>query len=377
MFTFHTIITLAYIVPNIYVFARVSRFFINKKFRLHYTLVYFLLFLVYPVSNQFSQGSEGLAGKFLTCFANYLLPFWLYLFLLVLVFDIFNLANLIFKLIPKEKLQNTKFKVTGLSVILSLSALVVVAGIINFNTIRTSVYTIEIPAKSAEIRRLMIAFVADFHLKNSTSIDFVERFAKSIRNITPDLMIFGGDIVEGDRNDGNMEKFEHIIAGIKARYGVFAVFGNHEHYAGQSKVSFFEKAGMKVLCDTTIVIAESFNLTGRNDGHLRDRKSMDELLKSVADTLPEILIDHRPTEIDKVSTTSVDVQLSGHTHNGQLFPINLITGRVYKLSWGYKKIGNTHFFVTSGIRLWGPPVRTTGKSEIMVINVNFVKNGAK
>jgi uncharacterized protein len=185
MFTFHTIITLAYIVPNIYVFARINRLFINKKFRLHYTLIYIFLFLIYPVSSLISRNNSGSAGKFLTCFADYLLPFWLYLFLLVLVFDIFILINLIFKLIPKEKLQNTNFKVTGLSVILSLSALVVVAGIVNFNTIRTSEYTIEIPAKSAEIRHLRIAFVADFHLKNTTGIDFVERFARNIQKITP------------------------------------------------------------------------------------------------------------------------------------------------------------------------------------------------
>jgi len=65
------------------------------------------------------------------------------------------------------------------------------------------------------------------------------------------------------------------------------------------------------------------------------------------------------------------VQLSGHTHNGQLFPINYIIKSMYDLSWGYMKKGNTHFFVTSGLQLWGPPVRTAGKAEIMVINIGF------
>ena len=94
-------------------------------------------------------------------------------------------------------------------------------------------------------------------------------------------------------------------------------------------------------------------------------------MKYANDSLPLILIDHRPTEIDQVSRTTADVQLSGHTHNGQLFPLNLITKKIYRLSWGHRKIGNTHFFVTSGIRLWGPPVRTTGKSEIMIIDIYF------
>jgi hypothetical protein len=95
------------------------------------------------------------------------------------------------------------------------------------------------------------------------------------------------------------------------------------------------------------------------------------MMRLVNDSLPVILVDHRPTEIDQVSKTTVDIQLSGHTHNGQMFPLNLILRSMYQLTWGYEKVGNTHFFVTSGIRLWGPPVRTVGKSEIMVIEVDF------
>jgi predicted MPP superfamily phosphohydrolase len=303
---------------------------------------------------------------------NYLLPFYLYLFLSVLVFDIFLLINFLFKIIPSEKIKSTRLKITGLSVILFLSVIVVVGGVINFNTIRTSEYRIEIPRKSSEIGHLKIAFAADFHLKEGTNIHFVERFAKRIAIIRPDLLVFGGDIVEGDREDENMTGFEKLFREISTRYGVFAVLGNHEYYAGQDKGSFFDKSGMKVLCDTIMVIDNSFNLGGRYDSHFRTRKTIYDLMKYATDSLPVILIDHRPTEIDQVSRTAVDVQLSGHTHNGQLFPINLITRRVYQLSRGYRKIGNTHFFVTSGIRLWGPAVRTTGKSEIMVIDITFV-----
>jgi hypothetical protein len=128
---------------------------------------------------------------------------------------------------------------------------------------------------------------------------------------------------------------------------------------------------MKVLCDTILSIDDSFDIAGRYDSHFRTRKSIDDFMKSYSDSLPLILVDHRPTEILQVSKTKTDIQLSGHTHNGQMFPINLITKSVYELSWGYRKIKDTHFFVTSGIRLWGPPVRTAGKSEIMVINVSF------
>lgn len=371
---FHVLLTLVFIVPNIYVFLRIGKQFINKGYRSYYALIYILIALIYPVSNMFPREDSGFLAGIFTTVAGYLLPFYLYLFLTVLFFDILLLINWIFKIVPGEKLKTTHFKKTGLSVILGLSIAVVVAGVINFNTIRTSEYQIEIPGKSSKIDHLKIAFVADFHLQERVNIHFVERFAAKIAEIKPDLMLFGGDIVEGDRDDGNMVVIEQILRSIKTKYGVFAVLGNHEFYGGQDKGSFFDKAGMKVLCDTILVIDSSFNLAGRYDSHFSGRKTIGDLMKSVTDSLPVILIDHRPTEMEQVSKTAVDVQLSGHTHNGQLFPINLILKSMYQLCWGYEKIGNTHFFVTSGIRLWGPPVRTTGKSEIMVIDIKFTRN---
>lgn len=366
-------IGLAYIIPNIYVFIRLWTLFINKGYRKYYTLIYLLLALVYPLSNLFSENSTGFLSAFFVSIGNYILPFYLYLFLLVLVFDILLLLNMLFKFVKVERLKSTRFKIAGLTSILLLSVAVVIAGVINFNTIRVSEYRIEIPAKSSKMNHLKIAFVADFHLKEKTNVDFVEKFVKRISKIEPDLMLFGGDIIEGDRNDGKLIEFEKLLREIRTKYGVFGVLGNHEHYAGQDRGGFFDKAGITILCDSIGVIDGSFNLGGRNDSHISTRKTISALMKSVTDSLPMILVDHRPTELDQVSKTAVDVQLSGHTHDGQLFPINLITRGVYPLSWGYLKILNTNFFVTSGIQLWGPPVRTTGKSEIMVIDITFAK----
>ena len=374
---FHTMINLAYFIPNIYVFMRIWQLFINKGYRKYYTIIYLLLALIYPVSNLFSENSKGFLATAFIGMGNYILPFYLYLFLSVLAFDIFLLLNMLFKFIKVEKLKSTRFKIAGLTSILLLSVVVVVAGVINFNTIRISEYQIEIPAKSSKLSHLKIAFVADFHLKEKTNVDFVKRFVKRIATIEPDLMLFGGDIIEGDREDGKLIVFEKLLSEIRTKYGVFGVLGNHEHYAGEDRGGFFDKAGITVLSDTIEVIDGSFNLGGRNDSHISSRKAISVLMKSVTDSLPMILVDHRPTELDQVSKTAVDVQLSGHTHDGQLFPINLITRRVYPLSWGYLKIRNTNFFVTSGIQLWGPPVRTTGKSEIMVIDITFTKQPLK
>jgi predicted MPP superfamily phosphohydrolase len=371
---FHTILNLAYLIPNIYVFLRIYTLFINKGYKLYFSIIYMLLALIYPVSNLFHEDSVSFLASIFSLAGNYILPFYLYLFLSVLLYDIFLLVNRIIRIIPYEKLKTTKAKTRILLSIIFCAVSVVVAGAINFNTIRTSEYNIEVPRRLSKIRNLKIAFVADFHLQEGTNKRFVENFARKIAEINPDLMIFGGDIVEGDRQDENMSHFEELLSGIKTRYGVYTVLGNHEYYGGQDKGSFFDKAGMKVLCDTIMTFDSLFNLGGRYDSHFSERKSISDLLKNEKADLPLILVDHRPTDIEQVSHTSVDVQLSGHTHNGQMFPVNLITSSVYELSRGYRKIGNTHFFVTSGIRLWGPPVRTAGKSEIMVIDVKFTNN---
>ena len=91
--------------------------------------------------------------------------------------------------------------------------------------------------------------------------------------------------------------------------------------------------------------------------------------------MPVIVLEHRPTDLDKVSLSGADILLSGHTHNGQLFPVNLITKYYYELSWGYKVKNHTHIFVSSGIQVWGPPVRTAGNSEILIVNVRFRNGG--
>ncbi len=368
--SFHTILFLAYTIPSIYVFLRLLALFKNNKSKLWYAIIYFLLASIYPVSNSIPEKSV-LSGA-LESIAGFLVPFYLYLFLSLLTLDLLLLLNLLFKIVSREKLKSKAFRKFSFIGVLFVSLSIVSGGVMNFNTIRTSEYRIEIPARRSALKHLRIAFVADFHLKERAGIHFVQRFAEKIKTINPDIMIFGGDIIEGDNDDGDVKEYESILREIHTRYGSYTVLGNHEYYAGQDRGSFFDKAGIKVLCDNLIVIDSAFTLAGRYDSHFGVRQSAFSLLSSATDSLPLLLVDHRPTEIDEVSLTKADIQLSGHTHNGQLFPINLITRKVYELSWGHLKKGNTHIFVTSGIRLWGPPVRTTGKSEIMVIDVDFV-----
>lgn len=368
---FHLYITAAYIFPNIYVYFRIRKLFIGRNGRMIYSLLYFLLFSIYPAGEWFSEGNVNPFLQSLQDISGYILPFFLYLFLFVLVYDLFRVVNHLARFISVETMKKRSYRVLMLNVLILLSIAVVIAGVINMNTIRISEYSIGLPRKSSSIKHLKVAFTSDIHLQQKTRPQFIEQFVRKVNTQNPDIMLYTGDIVEGDSEDESTRIIESEMRKISTKYGTFGVPGNHEYYGGKADRLFFKRFGITMLCDTVVKIDEAFYLAGRNDQHSSQRKNLSQLLSNLSDSLPVILMDHRPTELRDVSHSKADVQLSGHTHNGQMFPINLITKRIYDLSWGHMKMGNTHFFVTSGLRLWGPPVRTAGKSEIMIINIEF------
>jgi predicted MPP superfamily phosphohydrolase len=368
---FHFYITLAYIIPNIYVFFRINYLFISKGYRHWYILVYLLLAAIYPLAENFSHKDMNSFILVLSGISGYILPFFLYLFLSVLLFDLLLLLNLALRIVSSGIRKSFSFRFYALSSMIILSIAVVTAGAINLNTIRVSEYRIGVPRRHSNMDHLRVVFVADLHIQQNTPGSFVEQFVRKANALQPDLMLYGGDMTEGDRENETTESIVSALSTVHAKYGVFGILGNHEFYGGQEKGDFFRKSGITLLCDTMVRIDNSFYLAGRYDQHFGQRKSVDEILGNDSLDLPIILMDHRPTELQEISRTATDVVFSGHTHNGQMFPINLITRSVYELSWGYKKIRNTHFFVTSGLRLWGPPVKTAGKSEIMLVDIYF------
>jgi len=368
---FHLYITLAYIIPNIYVFFRIKDLFISKGNRLWYMLVYLLIAAIYPLFGRDNYQDMNLLMQGLTTVANYILPFYLYLFLSVLLFDLVLLINLKAKIVSSEKRKSFSFRFYTFSAMILLSVAVVIGGAINLNTIRISKYQVEVPRRNSRTDHLRIAYVADFHIQQNISISYVEQFVRKVNTLQPDILLYGGDIVESNRKNGTTTNIESALKNISTKYGTYGVIGNHEIYGGKGQATFFEKAGITLLLDTLVRIDSSFYLAGRIDERVRQRKTVNAILGNTTHDLPIILMDHRPTELQEASRTDVDVQFSGHTHNGQLFPLNFIIHSMYELNWGYKKIRNTHFFITSGLRLWGPPVKTAGKSEIMLVDIYF------
>ena len=366
---FSVMIMLVYVIPNIYIFFRIWKLFITKNYTIAYITAYIGIALIFPLSNFIEYAP---ARQHLNVVSAYLLPFYLYLFLTTLAFDIFLLFNLFLKILSKERRKSPLFRKYALLCLISASAIIVAGGVINFNTIRVTEYAIETPARSSKASHLRIAFAADFHIDANTPEGFIRRFVAEVNSLAPDIVLFGGDIIEG-RNTGGLQSKADILKQISTKYGMFGVLGNHDRYRGPEKGNFFDNTGIELLLDTVMVIGDEFSLAGRLDSGTRGRKTVKELLQTAEDKLPLVMLDHRPTEFPEFIASKTDICLSGHTHRGQMFPLNLIINSMYELSYGYKKMENTHFFVTSGIRLWRYPVRTIGKSEIMLINVTFVK----
>jgi len=138
------------------------------------------------------------------------------------------------------------------------------------------------------------------------------------------------------------------------------VTGNHEYITGvEGAVKFISSSGISLLRDRAVKINNSFYLVGREDrsagNRFKEGKTLRGILSGLDPDCPVILLDHQPARIDEAVEAGVDLLLCGHTHNGQLFPLNLITGAVYKVSNGYERIGETQIYVTSGVGTSGPP----------------------
>lgn len=367
---FQLYITLGYFIPAIYLFLRIWHLFISKGYRFLYSIAFVAIAAIAPLARYWRSGPEFIREA-LTMVSGYLVPFFLYLFLAVLVFDLFLLLNLAFKVLPRTTRKSYRFRLYTFMGLFFLSIVIVIGGAINLNTIRVSQYQIEIPRKDSPISHLRIAFVADLHIDKHLKLNFVKQYVGKVNALNPDIVLYGGDIVEGRWDENVSTEIIETLKTVKSKYGTYGILGNHEYYGSDHPGRFYPEVGIELLHEKVIKVNRSFYLAGRDDDLADHRKSLKDLLKNIPDNLPVIVMDHRPTQLQEASRTKTDIQFSGHTHNGQMFPINLFLKRMYELSWGYKKIRDTHFFVTSGLRLWGPPVKTAGKSEIMVVDVEM------
>lgn len=266
-------------------------------------------------------------------------------------------------------------------------------GIFNQWNIKTKTYDVKIDKQVKGMDSLKIVLLADIHFGYSIGEKHAGLLVKKINAEDPDLICIAGDIFDNEYEGiKNPKKTAAILRSLKSRYGVYACWGNHDlsepilagftfrnakkDYDDPRMRNFLESANIRLLDDETVLIDKRFYLTGRKDPSrcrkMSDtRKDPDQLTACLDKTLPIIFMDHQPGQLDEVAAAGADLDLCGHTHDGQLFPLNIITGLVWENSCGYLKKGTMHNIVTSGAGIWGPNMRTATNSEICSITVHF------
>lgn len=346
--------------------------------------LYWIIFWAFPLCYIIGQllGRRYLPGiikKGLTYLGSYWMGAFFYFLLLVVLVDLLRLAGIWTGLLPHSFRTSSAATVTGVTVFLTV-ALLLVYGTWNARNPIITRYNLDVDKKAGSIESLHITMVSDVHLGAIMNKYRLQDMVDRINALNPDLILFVGDVVDDEVRGYREEKMSDIFKQLRSPYGMYAVPGNHEYISGDinEAVAFLEESGIHVLRDNYIKIADSFYIAGREDVAGErfiqgTRKEPVELLKDINPSLPVILMDHQPVALEKAQAAGVDLQVSGHTHRGQLFPNNLITRKTFELDYGYMKKGSTHFVVSNGFGTWGPPLRIGNKPEVVDIIINFKK----
>lgn len=308
---------------------------------------------------------------------------WINAIICLLHLVIFWLLCDLFVFIGKKisKKQASKCLAGFIAVVLTVVYLAV--GWYLCNNVWETDYTLKTDKKSGDIR---IVQFADSHVGTTFHGDGFAKYMEEIQKLDPDVVLITGDFVDDDTSKEDMIQCCEALGKLKTKYGVYFSFGNHDKgyydpsyrgYSGDDLIAELEKNNVNVLQDDTVLIDDRFYIIGRQDrseemekgGH---RASMEELTKDLDSSKFTVVMDHQPCDYDAQAASKVDLVLSGHTHGGQLIPINflgtLIGGN--DRTYGYEKREDTNFIVTSGISDWAIKFKTGCKSEYVVIDVS-------
>jgi predicted MPP superfamily phosphohydrolase len=340
-----------------------------------YLFIFSLLVAVSLIGVIWNRALPGFLQDVLYFIASYWLLAVMYFSLLIVLVKLIMLLNRWLGLIPARIIDSS---LIGLLVVVTVVALFVY-GTINAGTIRVTEYSLNIPKQAGELEELQIAFLSDLHLSDFTDSRLKE-VVETINQLDPDLVLLAGDIIDSNRGTQptDVKEMQSYFQKIRSKYGTFASLGNHDydHWSGTAeRVERFQEAGVTVLRDTGMKIADSFYLIGREDISYerrgRSRQTLSTLMQGIEQELPVIVLDHQPVNIAEPKEAGVDLQLSGHTHHGQVFPVNLFTNKLFEVDYGYLQKDQLQVIVSSGARTWGPPMRIGSRCEVVHLTVSF------
>lgn len=344
--------------------------------------VYWLVFWVLAFSYLGARFGQAFLPSWLSQKLTLAGAFWLaamfYFILALALVDLVRALDRWLKFIPAG-FKTNQAAAPGVGLLVLLLVIAVIAyGYWNARHPRVTRYDLTIPKQAGTISTLHAVMVSDVHLGTIIHNGQLTEMVEMIQKLHPDLVLFAGDIIDENVAVVAEKQMAENFRRLKSKYGVYAVLGNHEYIGGHAEeiIRYLESAGVQVMRDRYVKVGNAFYVVGRDDwsGQRftgKSRLNLDDLMQGIDQALPVILLDHQPVNLTEPAQNGVDLQLSGHTHRGQLFPNHWITRRIYEIDWGYLRKGNLQVIVSSGYGTWGPPIRTGNSPEIVDIHIKF------
>jgi len=256
---------------------------------------------------------------------------------------------------------------------LAFSLVISIVGAFEAWDIKTEKVTISSPKIPPELGTIRVVQISDVHLGLIVRQKRLQKIVQSVKKAKPDLLVSTGDLVDGQV--ASLDGLAEILRDIKPRYGKYAVTGNHEYYAGlEQSLAFTRKAGFTILRDRGLEIIDGLNIAGVDDRAgirfgMNQKISEKDMLKKLNRKNYTLFLKHRP-EVGQESLGLFDLQLSGHTHKGQIFPFSIITWLYFPIHWGcLNPVDHCYLYVSRGSGTWGPPIRFLSPPEVTLIEI--------
>ncbi len=345
-----------------------------------YILILGAITLVLPVAAYLlDQGREARPIPQIIAYAGfYWTAFFLYAVLLMVALDVIRILNRVShqqltRLLPSGFPTNLR---SAVYLILITIAIMLTIGTMLARRPRITGYLLKVDKDVSRSRPLRIALLSDIHYGSLVSTANLKILCSKVQAQEPDLILLAGDLIDNSLQLIMKTDFISQMASLQAPLGVFAVLGNHElvNADKQEIVNFYRGAGIKVLLDEIADIDGQLVLAGRNERQMEfsgslHRQTPYHLLNQVDQSKLVILMQHQPVDLDELDRAGVDIAVAGHTHRGQLFPLNLLNRRHFLQTRSYLRLNRLQSIISAGYGTWGPPIRLGSRSEIVIIDL--------
>lgn len=359
------------------------------RFKVPFAVVYLFMALSPVIAFLLPKSAVAIVIRRIS---TYWIGIMLYSLLYVVLFDLLRLIA------KHTKLKNTLLFSRGSvisigSVVVACAVATCLYGIFNARNIKVNEYSVTVNKSCGSDKHLKAVLVADLHMGYAIGVGHITNMVEKINQQDADIVIIAGDIF--DNSYDGMDDPEGIKAqlkSIKSKYGVYAVYGNHDidekilmgftfdwggkQLNSEKMTNFIKECNIKLINDESVLINDEFYLVGRRDTDKPGtedgtRAEISELTKDLDKAKPIFVLSHEPDELQKTADAGADIDFSGHTHDGQLFPGNLTIGLFWENPCGMIKKDNMYSIVTSGVGVYGTFMRVGTDAEICSVDINF------